>query len=82
MEKYKKQIVEKNRSALKRLSEMMGNKPVRDIFEQNPTDAIFTLRNILGFKCAKCGGSITGGNVRFSNYDEITVCYSCQNNNQ
>lgn len=69
--------LEVNKKAIESAKEVW-KQPLRDV---NATELISYVRNILGFKCTQCLGTVTYGNLKFCNFSENTKCFSCQTNN-
>lgn len=73
MNKYP--FLENNIHAIEQFSVSYPDVP--SAFDQDPIGAMAYLQ-LLGFKCAACGQTVTGPNIRFCNYDPKTLCISCQ----
>jgi hypothetical protein len=73
-------VVNQNKGALKALG---TRQEIEGRFEKDPSDAMFFLRSICGFRCAGCGGNrITGPILKFYDYSPEALCYHCQEENR
>lgn len=70
--------LENNVHALEKFEQMFPDTNIREKFLDNPSQTIYDLRTICGLKCAKCGGYVTGPNLKFFNFEADTRCYNCQ----
>ena len=73
------EVIQQNKGALKALG---TEAEIKARFEKDPTEAIFFLRSICGFRCAGCGkNEITWPILRFYDYSPEARCYKCQKEN-